>query len=118
MGFKDMHEFAAAAREYVQLLVLLKKIGISIATLKKKQTAVLRDIRERMVASNETRAVLPDMSRLEFKNTKRTAPLRIGHVIVELESILPPSIAHVAWSNMQGAREVTEKDVLKFTAAK
>lgn len=116
MRLRRFEDFAVAAKEYVNLLLMMRRVTAVTARLRQEQKALNDELFCELTDRDKREHVCPDLTTLRMKSTSRKEPLRKHHLVVGVMDIMSAQQAEKFWETLQEKRPVTETEALGFNA--
>lgn len=116
MRLRRFEDFAVAAKEYVNLLLMMKRVTAVTSRLKQEQKALNDELFCELTDRDKREHVCPDLTTLRMKSTSRKEPLRKHHLVLGVMDFMNAMEAEKFWEALQEKRPITETEALGFNA--
>jgi len=112
-------DFKIVATEYAAMCKEIQRVNASVRDMKKKKDELAETILNLMKQRDLDECQLSTGEKIIRKTSKRTSTLKPEMIFDEFKSILNDEAkATQALQNIQSKREVVEKEVISFSAAR
>ena len=116
MRLRGFEDFAVACKEYVHLLLMMRKVTAVTSRLRQEQRFLGDELFCELSERDKREHVCPDLTTLRMVNTSRRETLGKQHIVVGVLDIMNALQAEKFWEDLQSKRPIKETDALGFTA--